>query len=104
MRGFKPGCQHNHLNFRAGRITSPSTTRPQKPAKYPYNYQGLRISGTSLIGTRISWTFPKPLPKSTKLPELFWQLTDLGKKEVDVVISAVASELTSKATPGTQTR
>jgi hypothetical protein len=55
--------------------------------------------------TRITWTLTTPLEiSSTKFPDLTWQLTDLGKKAVDVVISAVASELAPKVGPGTKTR
>lgn len=42
---------------------------------------------------RAIWKLNTPLPRSTKIPMLTWQLTDLGKKAVEIILKAVSTEL-----------
>jgi hypothetical protein len=48
---------------------------------------------------RVTWTLNTPLPKGTRPPDFSWQLTDLGKKGVDVILRAVSTELAPKPKP-----
>jgi len=50
----------------------------------------------SFSSGRTSWTPTRPLPRDTRIPMLTWEPTDLGKKAIDVVLRAVATELAPK--------
>jgi hypothetical protein len=51
----------------------------------------------------VMWIPQKPLPPDTRIPDPLWKLTDLGKKAVEVVLKAVATELTTKPIPRDRT-
>ena len=51
---------------------------------------------------RASWTLNSPLPKGTEIPDFSWELSDLGKKGVDVILKAVSTELAPKPTTNKQ--
>lgn len=53
----------------------------------------------SFVSGRITWKPKTPLPRDTRLPMLTWQLTDLGKKAVEIILKAVSAELAPKPLP-----
>jgi hypothetical protein len=54
---------------------------------------------TSFISGRTTWKANTPLPSKTKIPILTWELTDLGKKAVEIILRAVSSELAPRPSP-----
>jgi len=49
---------------------------------------------------RSTWIPKTPLPKDSRIPAVDWELTEFGKKGVDVILKAVSTELSPK--PETQ--
>jgi hypothetical protein len=53
----------------------------------------------SYAGDRVTWKLNEPLPRSTNIPVLSWNLTEFGKKAVDVILKAVSTQLAPKPSP-----
>jgi hypothetical protein len=55
---------------------------------------------SSFSDENATWSLNTQLLSSEEIPSLTWELTDLGKKGVEVILKAVSTELAPKADPG----